>query len=202
MRSDIKRKLKFVSLFTLLFVLSCATVVEQQSAVSVQTAQQSILSPALENPSVKIVGFDIDDTILFSTPAFDKGYASGHPYGTEEFWEVVNSSDEGNSIIKKKTLEILNAHKEKGHEIYFVTSRNPAGGETLQKFLSSELGIPEENIIFAPGGKTEILKKLGIDAFYGDSDSDIRYAIEAGAIPIRILRSPDSSYKGSHNPGY
>jgi len=164
------------------------------------SAAKEILSPALEDPKIKKVGFDIDDTVLFSSPAFDKGYESAQAY-TDEFWTIVNTSDEEVSLLKEKTAKIIRLHKAKGHEVFLITARNPAGGETLKKFMSKTLGIPEGNIFFAPGGKTELLKKLGIDAFYGDSDSDIKYAQEAGAMPIRIQRSPKSGYKSKYNPG-
>jgi len=167
---------------------------------SSKAATRPELSPALSNPSVHEVGFDIDDTILFSSPAFDKAYAGAEPY-TEDFWKIVNASDGKVSHFKKKTVEILKAHQKKGHKIYLITSRNPAGGEALKKFLAGRLVIPEENILFSPSGKTELIKELGIDAFYGDSDSDMRCANEAGAMPLRIKRSPESGYKASYNPG-
>ncbi|MBA3065152.1 hypothetical protein KJ633_02495 [bacterium] len=163
-------------------------------------ALKEILSPAIDDPSVKKVGFDIDDTVLFSSPAFDKGYESAQAY-TDEFWKIVNASDAEVSSMKEKTVKIIRAHQEKGHKVFLITARNPIGGEALKKFMSKTLNIPESNIYFAPGGKTKLIKQLGINAFYGDSDSDIRYAKEAGAIPIRIQRSPESGYKGSYNPG-
>ncbi len=193
-------------LFFVNFVVGCAAppVLQAPPQISESSPQtrprEQVLSPALENPDVHEVGFDIDDTLLFSSPAFDRGYGAAEPY-TAEFWTIINSSDEEVSLIKEKCCEILNAHQDKGHKVYLITSRNSDGGETLKKYLSERVGVPEENIFFEPHGKTARIKELGIDAFYGDSDSDIRYAEEAGAIPIRIIRSPKSSYKGSCNPG-
>ncbi|MEA2082519.1 MAG: HAD family acid phosphatase, partial [Elusimicrobiota bacterium] len=169
-------------------------------AVKSVSAEKKVLSPALEDPAVKKVGLDIDDTVLFSSPAFDKGYESAQAY-TDEFWTIVNTSDEEVSLLKPKTIEIIKAHQKKGHEVFLITARNSSGGETLKKFMSKTLGIPENNIFFAPSGKTELIKKLGLDAFYGDSDSDIQYALDAGAMPIRIQRSPESGYKSKYNPG-
>jgi len=191
-------------LFLVNFVVGCAAppvsqATPQVSESSAQTQTQA-LSPALENPLVQEVGFDIDDTLLFSSPAFDRGYADAQPY-TDEFWKIINSSDEEVSIIKEKCYKILKAHQAKGHKVFLLTARNPEGGEVMKEYLSKKMGIPKENIFFAPHGKTARIKELGIDAFYGDSDSDMSYAEEAGAIPIRILRSPKSSYKGSCNPG-
>jgi len=199
-----KFKSLFLTLIAALFLAGCAAapVVPQQSAAQASAVAERLagINPALEDPSVKRVGLDIDDTLLFSSPAFDKGFAEAQAY-TDEFWTIVNASDEELSLIKPKTIEIINAHKEKGHEIFLITARNEAGGEVLKKYMASLLDIPEGNIYFAPSGKTELLKKLQIDAFYGDSDSDIQCAQEAGAIPVRIMRSPDSGYKSKYNPG-
>jgi len=196
-----KIRLLLSFLFLAVFVTGCAAPqISQPKAQATAPVQTQALSPALENPEVHEVGFDIDDTLLFSSPAFDRGYAGAQPY-TDEFWKIINSSDEEVSIMKEKCYEILKAHQDKGHKVYLITARNSEGGEVLKKYLSGKVGIPEENIFFAPNGKTERIKELGIDAFYGDSDSDMRYAEEAGAIPIRIMRSPKSSYKGSCNPG-
>ncbi|MFH1352252.1 MAG: HAD family acid phosphatase [bacterium] len=201
-----KIRLLISFLFFVGFITGCAAPqISQPPAPAAESSTQTqtqtqILSPALENPDVHEVGFDIDDALLFSSPAFDRGYAGAEPY-TAEFWKIINSSDEEVSVIKEKCYEILKAHQDKGHKVYLITSRNSDGGDALKKYLSGKMSIPEENIFFEPHGKTARIKELGIDAFYGDSDSDIRYAEEAEAIPIRILRSPKSSYKGSCNPG-
>jgi len=197
------KKLNFLFAFLLIYLWGCATPTQQVQLSQPQSIAQTqdVLSPALTNPNVKEVGFDIDDTVLFSSPAFERGFASGNPYGSDEFWAVVNSSDKEVSKIKQKTRKLIEEHLKRGHKVYFITARRDVNGENLKKFLSSEFGIPEENIFFAPHGKTQLMKQLSIDAFYGDSDSDMRYAIEAGAMPIRILRSPKSSYKRSYNPG-
>ncbi|MCD6413979.1 MAG: HAD family hydrolase [Elusimicrobia bacterium] len=198
------KKIRF--LLSLLFVFLIGCTVQTVPSVKTQTAAikseqtQKPLSPALEIPTVKKVGFDVDDTLLFSTPAFERGFSQAEPY-TDKFWEIVNTSDKEVSKVKEKTLKILKAHQARGQEIYIVTARNPEGGEALKKFLNEKFGVPENHIFFEPHGKAQTLKKLGIDVFYGDSDSDITAAKEAGAIPIRIERSPQSSYKGKYHPG-
>ena len=196
-------KLKSLLVFIIVLFWGCATQTQQVQFSKSQsiTQTQEVLSPALTDPKVKEVGFDIDDTVLFSSPAFERGFASGNPYGSDEFWAIVNSSDKEVSKIKQKTRKIIEEHLKRGHKVYFITARRDVEGEKLKEFLSRELGIPKQNIFFAPHGKTQLIKQLGIDAFYGDSDSDMRYAIEAGAMPIGILRNPKSSYKRSYNPG-
>jgi acid phosphatase (class B) len=144
----------------------------------------------------------VDDTLLFSTPAFDVGFGTKgvKPY-SEEFWTIVNGADEGRSAVKRKTKEILDRHRAEGARIFAVTARHPHGGEALKAFLFKAFGIAPGDTYFETEGKAETLRKLGIEVFYGDSDSDIEAAREAGAKGVRILRSPKSSYKKKYNPG-
>jgi len=148
-----------------------------------------------------VVGFDVDDTLLFSTPAFKKGFNSKERPFSPGFWEIVNSSDEGNSVVKKKAVRILEDHRSKGADIYVITARHPHGGAVLRRFLKKKFDIKEDHIFFETEGKALRLKSIGADIFYGDSDSDITAAMEAGAVPYRIMRAPESSYKKKYNPG-
>ena len=56
---------------------------------------------------VEAVGFDIDDTLLFSSPAFDLAFASDHEAFSPEFWSLVNESDRGRSCIKPVVLQAI-----------------------------------------------------------------------------------------------
>ena len=149
---------------------------------------------------IQKVGFDIDDTLLFSTPAFQEGFNSGAKQYSEEFWVIVNGVDREKSIVKKRAEQILEMHKKKGDLIYVITSREPYGAENLKIFLYDRFGVPLENIYFE-SDKTGRIKELGLNIYYGDSDSDIKAALEAGAIPYRIQRARESSYKNKYNPG-
>ncbi len=170
--------------------------------IGCSTAQKSVApssSAASEHRGVN-VGFDVDDTLLFSSPAFKKGTESGAAEYSEEWWTIVNKSDEGNSIIKKVAEKILNEHKTKGDQIFAITARNNAGSNVLKGYLNKTFGFKKEHI-FCTHRKAEKIRELNIKIFYGDSDSDITAAQEAGAKGIRILRSPKSSYKGKYHPG-
>jgi acid phosphatase (class B) len=172
------------------------------NAPRTEAAAPAAKSPAPAPAKPKVVGFDVDDTLLFSTPAFDAGFgAKGVKAYSEKFWTIVNGADEGRSIVKKKAKEILERHRAEGAKIFAVTARHPHGGEALKAFLFKAFGIPPENTFFETEGKAETLRKLGIEVFYGDSDSDIEAAIDAGGRGVRILRSPKSSYKKKYNPG-
>lgn len=146
-------------------------------------------------PNVRRVGFDVDDTLLFSSPAFAKGFASGHKFGTNEFWTIVNTSDRDRSIVKQAAKTIVEKYQQRGVKIYAITARPPPGGAELKKYLNEVFGIPEENTFFEPSGKTKRLRELQLDVFFGDSDSDITDALAAGVRAIRFQRSPKSSYR-------
>ncbi|MBI5574392.1 MAG: hypothetical protein HY919_07575 [Elusimicrobia bacterium] len=169
---------------------------------SCSTVQKSVApsSSAASLQSSVNVGFDVDDTLLFSTPAFKKATESGTTEYSEEWWIIVNKSDEGNSIVKKVAEKILNEHKAKGDGIFAITARDKAGSDVLKGYLNKTFGIKKEHI-FCTHRKTEKIRELNIKIFYGDSDSDITAAQEAGAKGIRILRSLKSSYKGKYHPG-
>ncbi len=160
------------------------------------------------------VGFDLDDTILFSTPVFDRAFKSGVKPFSREFWEIVNTSDRELSSVKRRTEALIGEHQRNGDEIYVISGREPVREEAVQSFLHDRLGIKPENVHFtglspdsaspsgiAPNSKAEVMKSLGITVFYGDSDTDIADARAAGAKGIRIQRSERSSYKDRYHPG-
>lgn len=58
-------------------------------------------------------------------------------------------------------------------------------------------------MVFTNGhDKTPAIKQLEIDLYYGDADSDIISAYQAGARPIRIEKAPNSENISSpYHPG-
>ena len=154
------------------------------------------------------VGFDIDDTVLFSSPGFWRGQKTFSP-GSEDylknpqFWEKMNNGWDEFSIPKEVARQLIDMHVRRGDAIFFVTGRSPTKTETVSKTLADNFHIPAANmnpVIFAgdkPGQntKTQWLQAKQIKVFYGDSDNDITAAREAGARGIRVLRAANSSYK-------
>ena len=63
-----------------------------------------IITLASVNMADLKVGFDYDDTLSFSTPAFRAGERSGNPYYSPEYWRVVNNSF---NLEKKKLVPAL-----------------------------------------------------------------------------------------------
>lgn len=141
------------------------------------------------------VGFDYDDTLVFSTPSFRVANKSGERPYSEEYWRVVNSSFH---LDKKKLVPMTIAlvYKALGYDAVIITSRQGYGGEELKKnwkWLAREFYF-ERN-------KSSILEKGRFVAYFGDSDSDITEAREAGVRPIRVKRSPKSDNKRKYHPG-
>ena len=183
----------------------------------------------LEVDAATSVGFDIDDTLLFSTPSFTRGFATGGtPAPTDTvFWTAVNSCDPGcpaetitladgstkdlaasdPSPVKQRVAELVAYHQGLGAQVYAITARPDIAGDTLRGYIEAQLGIPAANVFFQPTGKTDRMAQLGLQVFYGDSDSDITDSQKGNIRGIRVLRSPKSSYRSGgrlavYHPGY
>ena len=153
------------------------------------------------------VGFDIDDTVLFSSPGFWRGQKSFSP-GSEDylknpqFWEKMNNGWDEFSMPKEVARQLIAMHVKRGDSIWFVTGRSQTKTETVSKTLQDDFLIPAANmnpVIFAgdkPGQntKTQWLQAKQIKVFYGDSDNDITPAPEAGARGTRVVPAPNSPH--------
>lgn len=149
------------------------------------------------------VGFDIDGTLLHSDPAFDetKRTSTNKPY-SEEWWGEVNMQSNKTFCKPKRMItRILREYQKKNVEIYAITARHRPHGQYLKEYVCKTFDIPVERIFFEPDSKTAKIKELKLDVFYGDSDTDIQYAQEAGILAIRVLRHPSSTYWKHYDPG-
>lgn len=152
------------------------------------------------------VGFDVDDTVLFSSPAYYYGQQKYSP-GSEEFLSDPDFQDELNngldkfSIPKEIARKLIAFHKDRGDNIFFITGRNPTKTETLTELLEKTFNLENTNpVIFCgaiPGDNPKIapLREHDIQIFYGDSDGDILAAQALGIRAIRILRAHNSTHK-------
>ncbi|EBF2152351.1 acid phosphatase AphA [Salmonella enterica] len=154
------------------------------------------------------VGFDIDDTVLFSSPGFWRGKKTYSPDSEDylknpAFWEKMNNGWDEFSIPKEVARKLIDMHVRRGDSIYFVTGRSQTKTETVSKTLADNFHIPAANmnpVIFAgdkPGQNTKVqwLQEKNMRIFYGDSDNDITAARDCGIRGIRILRAANSTYK-------
>jgi len=151
-------------------------------------------------PPLKI-GFDIDDTLLFSSASF---YYAGNHFkpNSHKYWQFVNTSD-GYSLPKQMGQNLINLHKERGDLIYIITARPRTSNETVGQTLKTTFDFEPAKLVFTNGhDKTPAIKQLEINLYYGDADSDITSAYQAGARPIRVERSPNSENTNSpYHPG-
>ncbi|RSK63504.1 class B acid phosphatase [Enterobacter huaxiensis] len=156
------------------------------------------------------VGFDIDDTVLFSSPGFWRGKKTYSPDSEDylknpAFWEKMNNGWDEFSIPKEVARALIAMHVKRGDSIYFVTGRSQTQTETetVSKTLQDDFLIPAASmnpVIFAgdhegQNTKTQWLEQKNIKVFYGDSDNDITAAHDVGARGIRVLRASNSTYR-------
>jgi acid phosphatase (class B) len=196
-RDRIHACLKATTVVSALIIVLAVSACRTGSRMDSVTVAPAFLSVAqvLDIEGIRRAGFDVDDTLLFSSAAFAQGFASGHEYGSDEFWAIVNNSDREHSTVKQATREIVSSYREHGIELYAITARRAVGGAGLARHLSQVLGIPEANVFFEPDSKTERIRELGLDVYFGDSDTDITDATAAGVRAIRVQRSRKSSYR-------
>ena len=174
------------------------------------------LSLVVAQPGILNVGFDVDDTILFSRDVFlnlpdDK--RDPVDYG----W--INSHDKEFSLFITPTVELINYFHTNGHNVFFLTARPGTKGNILAVFLEDELGFSirvNKNLFFSPKEtikgkryttKHRLMQRLKLDLYYGDADTDIIAALKAGVHPVRVVRHETSiveygsNYFGNTNKG-
>ncbi|WP_363046383.1 HAD family acid phosphatase, partial [Listeria monocytogenes] len=69
------------------------------------------------------VGFDIDDTVLFSSPGFWRGKKTYSPDSDDylknpAFWEKMNNGWDEFSIPKEVARQLIDMHVRRGDSIY------------------------------------------------------------------------------------
>jgi len=152
-------------------------------------------------PGIMKVGFDIDDTVLYSRYVFED--APRDQNNRLDFgW--INARDRELSIPITPTIALVRYFHLNGHEVYFITARGGENGHYVAEFLSDIVGFNvevEKNLFFSPKEyidgnkfttKHRIMNYLGLDMYYGDSDSDIMAAIKADVYPVRMVRHQSS----------
>ena len=174
------------------------------------------LSLVVAQPGILNVGFDVDDTVIFSRDLFlslpdDK--SDPVDYG----W--INSHDKDFSLFITPTIELINYFHTNGHNVFFITARPGTNGNILAEFLSGELKFSvkvNKNLFFSPKEtikgkrfttKHRLMKRLKLDLYYGDADTDMIAALKAGVHPVRVVRNETSvveygsNYFGNTNEG-
>ncbi len=196
----------FAFLFLIFLVLGCASTRPEGSAGKIRWITFEELAASLQGAAPMAVGFDVDDTVLFSSPGFYYGMNKYSPGSarfmqSDTFWQEMNNQLDAFSLPKEIARRLIDLHKSRGDTIYFVTARPATPTEQLTPLLAKIFDIPNMHPViftgFAPGKnfKIEPLRQLRIRIFYGDSDGDIEAAQAAGARPVRIMRAGNTTYK-------
>ncbi|PHM37914.1 acid phosphatase AphA [Xenorhabdus innexi] len=185
--------------------VTTAELSQRQAVHWVSVAQ---IEKSLQNKPPMAVGFDIDDTVLFSSPGFYRGQLEYSPNDNSylknpQFWEKMNNEWDKFSMPKQIGIDLVQMHLKRGDDIYFITGRTRTKTETVTKYLQEDLHIPVNkmnSVIFAgddPGKNNKIswMKDHKLEIYYGDADADIAAARELNIRGIRILRASNSSYQ-------
>ncbi|WP_119329259.1 acid phosphatase AphA [Cysteiniphilum halobium] len=170
------------------------------------------IKQSLTNTQPINVGFDVDDTLLFSSPGFFRGKQEFSPKSNKylsnpQFWQKMNNEWDYFSIPKQSGYALIQMHLKRGDHIYFITGRPKTKTEQLTRILQHDFDIPKDKmnpVIFSGpkhGAKTPYIKEHKITLYYGDSDSDITDARAAGAKAIRVLRPLNSTNKPMPHSG-
>jgi acid phosphatase (class B) len=160
------------------------------------------------------VVFDIDDTMLFTSAAFQWGtrkygkniVSAGVSLREEdlksvedqqkyrEFWAKLNTELDQFSVPKWIAQELIKLHKNRNDRIHFVTKRIVTENEQLTAILKEQFDLTDiQPVIFTNRkAKVDSFKQVHAVVSYGDSDGDIRDSIAAGARPIRVMRARTS----------
>lgn len=141
------------------------------------------------------LGFDLDDTLSFSSPVFVRAHAEKIPRRSPEYWRFVNNHFELERM-KLPVVMVAVLGKILGFRVDIITARSGQGGERLiehWRWLADEFHFERD--------KSQILSGKPYLIFFGDSDSDIREAREAGVPAVRVRRSKESSARSAHHPG-
>jgi len=182
-----------------------AKLAEQAPIHWVSVAQ---IENSLQGRPPMAVGFDIDDTVLFSSPGFWRGKETFSPQSeaylhNPEFWEKMNNGWDAFSIPKEVARALIAMHVKRGDRIWFITGRHATKTESVTKALQDAFLIPAaamNPVIFAGessgrNNKASWMEQKQLKIYYGDADSDIIAAREAGARGIRVLRASNSTWK-------
>jgi len=142
-------------------------------------------------------GFEYDDGLVFSTPAFKSAQGTGLEPGSKGYWDAVNRSYK---LERVKPAVWLTAwfFKVFGFKTAILAQRDPAGSDPLVQSWKP----PADDFFFAAdeNQKYEILEKKGFTLYFAASDADIIQARKAGVWAVRIRKSAKSILPAAATP--
>jgi len=143
-------------------------------------------------------GFEYDDGLVYSTPAFKAAEKDKAPQGSPDYWNSVNRSF---SYERLKPVPWLAAWSLKvlGVKIAFFLDRGPEGADSLEaswRKLADYFYFTRTE-----DEKYKILEKRRFVLYAAPSDSGIIQARKAGVTPLRIKKSKRSANPLESAPG-
>lgn len=194
---------KIIGIIFCIACLSCSPTTQKDNILWVTFED---IEASLQNQPSMNVGFDVDDTVLFSSPAYYYGQQKYSPGRTDylsdpEFHKELNNGLDRFSIPKEIARKLIDLHKGRGDNIFFITGRDPTETETLTELLTKTFDLENPNPVIFCGAnpwdnpKIAPLKENDIQIYYGDSDGDILAAQAVRIRAVRIIRADNSTHK-------
>jgi acid phosphatase (class B) len=196
-------KEKIIAIVFIMACLSCSPATQEDD---IRWVTYEDITISLQSQPAMNVGFDVDDTALFSSPAYYYGQQKYSPgskkyLSNSEFHIELNNRLDSFSLPKEIARKLIDFHKDRGDNIFFITGRVPTETETLTGLRARTLALANLTpVIFCganPGKNPKIfpLQENNIQLYYGDSDSDILAAQAIRIRAIRILRADNTTHK-------
>ena len=143
------------------------------------------------------VGFEYDDGLVFSTPAFQSAREEKAEPESKDYWNAVNRAYK---LERTKPVPWLTAwfFKIFGFKVDILCQRDPAGADSLvQKWKPLA-----DNFFFAvdENQKYEFLEHKPVVLYFAASDADIIQARKAGVVAVRIKKSYKSILPSEFTP--
>lgn len=143
------------------------------------------------------IGFEYDDGLSFSTPAFQTAQKDGAEILSPRYWTAVNSNYR---LEHTKPAVWLSAwfFKVLGFKIDIFCQRDPAGSDSLErnwKPLADNF-----HFVADEDQKYQLLEKNPFSAYFASSDAGIIQARKAGVAAVRIRKSKKSILSYEFNP--
>ncbi len=143
------------------------------------------------------VGFEYDDGLVFSTPAFQSALDEKVEPGSKDYWNAVNRAYK---LERTKPAPWMAAwfFRVFGFKVDILCQRDPAGADSLVQRWK-----PLADIFFFAENenqKYEFLEKKPFILYFAASDADIIQARKAGVAAVRIRKSSKSKLPSEFNP--
>ncbi|MBU2572957.1 MAG: hypothetical protein KKH28_02625 [Elusimicrobia bacterium] len=143
------------------------------------------------------VGFEYDDGLAFSTPAFQSAQKEPAEPFSKDYWSLVNRAC---NLERTKPVVWLSAwfFKALGFRVNIFCQRAPAGSDALVRSWKPLAG----NFYFTPDEdqKYQLLEKKRFVLYFASSDGGIIQARKAGVAAVRIQKSQKSVLPYEYNP--